>query len=346
MSARHIRSLVHGWETVRLELLNTKVSALGLRIEGSPVEPYTRRLLRELEGRGIVFKPEFYLTDVWGCPNKVPVIGIPFYLADPRLIRLEEEQAGEIEDGREIMMYLRHEAGHAVNYAYRLWRKPGWRGTFGAFSRPYPTTFRPDRRSRAFVRHLETRAYGRMYAQRHPDEDFAETFAVWLTPRGRWRQRYRLWPALRKLAYLDGLMKGVRGEEPRVRRGELLSPVEGMNIRLHRLYGLRAERYRKAAEGYVDDRLRQVFPPYRGKSPVRPAAALIDEHRRDLEDLIVRWSGLDGGEAFALLKKLELRAEALGLAFPRARRTRKLMDVAALGTALALEYSYTGRLVG
>ena len=138
MSERHIRSLVHGWETVRLELLNTKISDLGLRLEGSPVEPYTCRLLKELEARRIRFRPEFYLTDVWGCPNKVPVIGIPFYLADPRLIRLEEEQAGEIEDGREIMMYLRHEAGHAVNYAYRLWRKPGWRETFGAFSGTVP----------------------------------------------------------------------------------------------------------------------------------------------------------------------------------------------------------------
>ena len=266
MSERHIRSLVHGWETVRLELLNTKISDLGLRLEGSPVEPYTRRLLKELEGRGIRFRPEFYLTDVWGCPNKVPVIGIPFYLADPRLIRLEEEQAGEIEDGREIMMYLRHEAGHAVNYAYRLWRKPGWRETFGAFSRPYPRTFRPDRASRAFVRHLDTRSYGRMYAQRHPDEDFAETFAVWLTPRGRWRQRYRLWPALRKLNYVDGLMKGIRDETPRVRHGGLVEPGREDEHPAHpATTGCGPRRYRKAAQGYVDDRLRQVFPAVPGK---------------------------------------------------------------------------------
>ncbi len=346
MSERHIRSLVHGWETVRLELLNTKISDLGLRLEGSPVEPYTRRVLNELEFRGIRFRPEFYLTDIWGCPDKVPVIGIPFYLADPRLIRLEAEQSGEIEDGREIMMYLRHEAGHAVNYAFRLWRKPGWRETFGAFSRPYPRTFRPDRGSRAFVRHLETSAYGRMYAQRHPDEDFAETFAVWLTPRSRWRERYRLWPALKKLTYVDGLIKGIRDETPRICRGGLLSPVATLNIRLIRFYGLRAERYRKAAQGYVDDRLGQVFPAYRGKAAVRPAAAFLREHHRDLLELIVLWSGLNDEEAGAILKKLEHRAEALGLEFPRNRRLRKLMDIAALGTALAMDYSYTGRLPG
>ena len=345
MSERHIKSLVHGWETVRLELLNAKVSDLGLRLEGSPVEPYTRRLLRELESRQIRFRPEFYLTDVWGCPNKVPVIGIPFYLADPRLVRLEEEQAGEMEAGPEIMMYLRHEAGHAVNYAYRLWKKPGWREMFGPFSRPYPNTFRPDRLSRAFVRHLDTRSYGRMYAQKHPDEDFAETFAVWLTPRGGWRARYRLWPALRKLNYIDGLMKGIRGEIPRVSRGGLLSPVATMNIRLIRLYGLRAERYREAAQGYVDDRLQQVFPLVRGSVPA-PAADFLREHHRDLLALVVRRSGLNEEEAGAILDKLEHRAEALGLGFPRTRRARMLMEIAGLATALAMNYSYTGLLTG
>jgi Putative zinc-binding metallo-peptidase len=345
MSERHIRSLVHGWETVRLELLNTKISDLGLRLEGSPVERFTRRLLRELESRRIRFRPEFYLTDVWGCPDKVPVIGIPFYLADPRLIRLEEEQAGEVEDGREIMTFLRHEAGHAVNYAYRLWRKPGWRETFGAFSRPYPMTFRPDRVSRAFVRHLDTSTYGRMYAQRHPDEDFAETFAVWLTPRGGWRGRYRLWPALRKLKYVDALMKGIRDETPRGRLGSLSRPVATMNLRLIRYYGLRAERYRKVAQGYVDDRLRQVFPPVRGKAPA-PAADFLREHRRDLLALVVRWAGLDEEEAGTILDKLEHRARALGFGFPRVRRSRKLMEIAGLATALAMDYAYTGRLTG
>ena len=345
MSERRIKSLLQEWRTVRLELLNTKISSLGLRLEGSPVEPYTSRLLGELESRGIRFRPEFYLTDVWGCTNKVPVIGVPFYLSDPRLIRLEQEQAGEIENGREIMMYLRHEAGHAVNYAYRLWKRPGWRETFGPFSRPYPGTVRPDFRSRQFVRHLDTRAYGRLYAQKHPDEDFAETFAVWLTPRSGWRDRYRLWPALKKLCFVDGLMKSLRDETPHVRRGELSRPVSRMNLRLIRFYGLRAERFRQAARGYVDDRLKQVFPGCRGESSV-PAAGLLRAYSRDLQALIVRWSALNEEESAAILRKLEHRAEALALAFPRRRRSRKLMEIGALGTALAINYSSTGRIDG
>ena len=126
MSGKSIRALVQGWETVRFELLKTPISRLHLAVEGSPVEKYVRRLRREMETQGFRFKPDIYLTDEWGCPDRTPVIGVPFYLADARLIRLEEEQAGEVEDGRSIMMFLRHEAGHAVNYAYRLWRRPSW----------------------------------------------------------------------------------------------------------------------------------------------------------------------------------------------------------------------------
>jgi len=345
MSERHITSLVQSWETVRCELLDTKISDLGLRIEGSPVEPYTRRLARELESRGILFRPEFYLTDIWGCPNKVPVIGIPFYLADRRLERLEEEQTGEVEGRTEIMMYLRHEAGHAVNYAYRLWKKPGWRETFGAFSTPYPMTFRPDSLSRRYVRHLMTCTQGRTYAQKHPDEDFAETFAVWLTPRAGWRTRYRFWPALKKLKYIDGLIRDIRGRTPRVRKGKLLRPVEKMNIRLARHYGKMAARFRRYAQGYVDDKLRELFPPLR-KGASLAAADFLREHRRELLTRVVRWSGLDEEEAGAILMKLENRAKALDLRFAGNQRSRKLMDLASLGTALAMNYAYTGRLTG
>jgi hypothetical protein len=83
-------------------------------------------------------------------------------------------------------MYLRHEAGHAFNYAYRLYQTPEWRELFGPFNRPYRERYRPIPFDRNFVRHIEG-----WYAQKHPDEDFAETFAVWLTPGSRWRVRYR-----------------------------------------------------------------------------------------------------------------------------------------------------------
>jgi hypothetical protein len=100
------------------ELLGKRISQLGLRIEGSRVERFVQQLYRELERKGLrKFHPVCYLTDEWGCPDGQPVIGIPFYLADPRLAQLEKA-INDLESDRSIMMYMRHEAGHAINYAY------------------------------------------------------------------------------------------------------------------------------------------------------------------------------------------------------------------------------------
>ncbi len=345
MSGKSIRSLVQSWETVRFELLKTPVSKLSLAVDGSPLERYVRRLRREMEAKGFRFKPEVYLTDGWGCPDRTPVIGIPFYLADPRLVRLEEEQTGEVEDPRTIMMLLRHEAGHAVNYAYRLWRRPSWGEIFGRFTKPYRDSFRPDRMSRHYVRHIAVYPYGRTYAQKHPDEDFAETFAVWLTPGSSWRRRYRNWPVIRKLLYVDRLMKDVRRELPESRSSRRLLPVDRMNLTLAEHYGKKAERFRRDARGYVDDSLRDAFPASRGQV-LRPAAALFRRYRERLVERVVHWSVLTPAEAETLVRKLEARAAALKLSYRPGAEGERLMDVVSLVIALALDYAYTGRLTG
>ena len=114
MSAARTSSLINSWDTIRYELLNTRVCDLVLTIEDSPLAAPVERLRREFAARALRFQPTFYLTDSWGCPDEVPVIGIPFYLADKRLRQIEEEQTGEVEDDQLLMMFLRHEAGHAV----------------------------------------------------------------------------------------------------------------------------------------------------------------------------------------------------------------------------------------
>jgi hypothetical protein len=345
MSAKTIRALVRSWETVRFELLKSRISSLGLAVEGSPLERYVARLRREMEAKRIRFKPDVYLTDGWGCPDRTPVIGLPFYLADPRLARLEEEQAGAVEDPRTIMMLLRHEAGHAVNYAYRLWRRPSWGEIFGPFTKPYRDSFRPDRTSRQYVRHIAAYHYGRTYAQKHPDEDFAETFAVWLTPRSNWRERYRNWPVIRKLLYVDRLMKEIRGTAPGSRRCHQLRPVDRMSLTLAEHYGKKAERFRRDARGYVDDSLHDAFPASRGQV-LRPAAALFKRYHDRLVERVVHWSVLTPAEADALLRKLQARAAALGLSYRPGAEGERLMDVVSLVIALALDYAYTGRLTG
>lgn len=345
MSASNVKNLVHGWDTVRFELLNRKISDLGLKIEGSSVEPYVLRLRREMETKGFLFKPTVYLTDEWGCPDRTPVIGIPFYLADSRLAHLEEEQTGDIEDPKTIMMLLRHEAGHAVNYAFRLWERSSWKEIFGSFSKPYRDVFRPDRFSRQFVRHIATYSQGRTYAQKHPDEDFAETFAVWLTPRSDWRRRYLHWPVLRKLKYIDRLMREVKRQKPKNLRRKMVLAVDRMHWTLAEHYGKKAGAFRRAARGYVDDRLREVFPPSRA-DVLLPAVELFRRRRMELLERIIRWSSLDGREAETILRKLESRSNSLDLRYPRGKQRVKEMDVVALSVALAMDYAYTGKLTG
>lgn len=342
MSAERTSALINSWETTRYELLNTRVCDLGLKIEGSPLAPFTRRLYAELAAKGIRFRPAFYLTDSWGCPNEVPVIGIPFYLADKRLRRIEEEQTGEIEDDQMIMMFLRHEAGHALNYAYRLWERPDWKTVFGSFLRPYRDSFEPNPSSREFVRHLSHSQHGRHYAQKHPDEDFAETFGVWMTPRSAWRRRYRLWAAYKKLRYVESVIRQIREKSPKCVGGVLCDQIGDISSLLAEHYGQRSERYRALAQGYVDDKLREIFPAVTGRD-IMPVAELLTHHSDALFGRSMRWSGLTEGDVRSIQTKIVARATVLGLQYKHRDQTEKLLDIAALAASLAMDFAYSGR---
>ena len=165
-------------------LLDLRICDLALKIKGSFLEPHIKRLYSELNDRGIRFKPHVWLSEEWFSPDGVPGIAIPFYLAHPRLMKLERKQMLEVEGGTdtECMRILRHEAGHALDTAFRLHFRRHWRELFGSFAQHYPDFYKPKPKSRKYVLHLPA-----WYAQAHPAEDFAETLAVWLTSRSRWR---------------------------------------------------------------------------------------------------------------------------------------------------------------
>lgn len=209
-------------------LLFRKINELPLKIEATHLEDLIIQLYKELDTAGIVFKPKTYLTDNWGCPNEVPVIGIPFYLADPILCKMKTRMTGtSIEDDMNIMMFLRHEAGHAFNYAYRLYERSEWQNTFGRFSLPYQEEYKADPLSTGFVHHIPG-----CYAQKHPDDDFAETFAVWLTSNSNWQKAYADTQALVKLMYIDKVVAKFARKTPRVAGGRLDMPVEEMVVTL------------------------------------------------------------------------------------------------------------------
>ena len=140
-------------------------------------------------------------------------------------------------------------------------------------------------------------------------------------------------------------MREVRRQKPRNLRRRMVRPVEKMNVPLAEHYGKKADVFRRAARGYVDDRLREVFPASRARV-LLPAGDLLRRRHAELLETIVRWSSLDAEDVEILLRKLENRTDALGLRYPKSAERIQDRDVVALAEALALDYAYTGRLTG
>jgi hypothetical protein len=264
------------------------------------------------------------------------VIGIPFYLADPKLMRLEKEM-NDIEDAREIMMYLRHEAGHAFNYAYELYRTDAWHELFGSFRRPYRDDYPFVPFSRDYVRHIAG-----WYAQKHPDEDFAETFAVWLDPESHWRQRYANWGAMRKLLYIDRVATEVSDTPPTHAGGQTDITVDEMEQTVEEFYrGVHPDESAMIAGLALDTDLSDIFlDPSRRRddSDYRAAEDLLAEHRRDIVDKVNEWTGVRRTLVRALVAAVEQRLRELGLLATRERSRSQMIELTVYITALSMTF--------
>jgi hypothetical protein len=323
------------WDTERGRLLGQRISELRLAIGGSRVERLVARLYEELAARGLAFRPPVYLSDQWGCPDGTPLIGVPFYLADERLERIEAEHAGSIENDEEAMRYLRHEAGHAINYAFRIHERPDFAELFGDYARPYEEHYLVDPLSRDHVRHILG-----WYAQKHPDEDFAETFAVWLTPELDWRDEYRGWGALRKLEWMERVMRELADgapEMPGPTADDL--PVEAMHWTLADHYA-EDERLPLGDARQFDQDLRRLFATGNAAPAGDPAARFLMLHEGELVSRISYWAGVGPSAVRSLITALAGRAESLGLRVAGLEATT-LIEVTAFGMAVVMQWRYT-----
>jgi hypothetical protein len=322
------------------EILSKPIRELGLKLEGSPVDRFVQQLYRELDRKKLKkFRPNFYLTDEWGCPSGEPIIGIPFYLAHPDLALLEKEM-NDLETTREIMMYIRHEAGHAFNYAYKLHRTPEWKQLFGPFRRPYRDNYRPVPFSRNFVRHLAG-----WYAQKHPDEDFAETFAVWLTPRSAWRKRYRGWGAMAKLRYMDRIAQQLGQTDPVRRRGLTDITVDEMESTVGEFYRQSVTEAIPITDLALDTDLVDIFNVSKRRKGARPAGDFLHAHRKAVVDKIAYWSGVQRPLIKQLVEAIEKRIGELGLVADRSRESEHLAEVTVYATTLAMNYLTRGKFI-
>jgi len=321
------------WEGERRNLMARKISELGLAIAGTRVEKMIDQLYSELAEKSLSFRPPVYLTDQWGCPDGTPLIGVPFYLADPRLEKIEDDFAEGIESENESMRFMRHEAGHAFNYAYRIYDRPDWRQTFGPYSRPYRERYKADPFSHDFVRHILG-----WYAQKHPDEDFAETFAVWLTPGLDWKKAYSGWPALAKLEYVDRVMHELASEEPPVPAltdDDL--PVEAMRYSLEEHYRDIADSIPISDSGIFDGDLRNIFATAEESPNGQRAGEFLSSHRREIVGRISYWTGEGAHSVREFLNLLRNRAELLDLRV-RGLEASTLIELTAFGTAVMMNY--------
>jgi len=324
----------------------TPIRDLGLTLAGSPLEPILAEFLAELDRVGIGrVRPRFYLSTEWGVPDGTVAMAIPFYLARPDLTASHLEHAGHVEGiGRaDILRYLRHEMGHVVNYAYRLHDDPEWIDHFGPIGEPYREDYRPEPFSRRFVRHLPG-----WYAQKHPDEDWSETFAVWMTPGRDWRAEYADWPvALAKLRYCDRTLAALADREPLVTADDLDEDVGAIDYSLDHYY---RELHAPAGPfpAALDGTLRATFEDLGDLTPGTVhglASALIRRLEPDLGRGVYQWTGHFPEHTRALLRHLAGRAEALTLLYPRDREPQAAVGLACLVTTLAMNHVRDGSYI-
>ncbi|HVN78753.1 MAG TPA: putative zinc-binding metallopeptidase [Terriglobia bacterium] len=320
-------SLKRGWHHLADEqLLDLRLCDLPLSVEGTVMEQRIKRLYQELAGRGIRLKPHTWLSEEWFSPDGVPGIAIPFYLAHPRLMKMEREKMYQVEGGadKECMRILRHEAGHALDTAFHLHRRRQWRRLFGSFTQRYPNSYKPKASSRDHVLHLDA-----WYAQVHPAEDFAETFAVWLTPGSQWRRRYEGWPALEKLEYIDQLMAEIAGTVPKNKRRSKVEPLSEIKRTLREHYRRKCQYYAFEWPTSYHRELQLVFsrtPRHR----TRPsAAAFLRTVSRELCRVVAEKTGVHPYTINQLLQDMieQCRKLQLRVAVPESQARSKAIDL-------------------
>lgn len=324
----------------------TPIRDFGLTIEGTPLQPIVREFEGEVRSVGLTrIRPRCYLSTEWGVPFESVAIAIPFYLARPDLTALHVERTGLVEgfDRADILRYLRHEMGHVVNYAYRLYDQEEWVKQFGSITQPYSEEYRPEPFSRRYVRHLPG-----WYAQKHPDEDWAETFAVWMTPGLDWRKEYSGWPvAAAKLAYCDRVIGALRDREPDVTNVDLDEDVAEIEYSLGHYYRDDPIGLGEVPPG-LDGAIRAIFEDLGGagqqtpEEALAPAGALIRRMEPDLLANVFRWTGHFPERTRVLVRFLAERADTLRQGYVPAREAAAIVAVTTLVTGLAMNHVQRG----
>jgi hypothetical protein len=317
------------------KLLDLRLCDLQLEIEGTALEQRIARLHAELARRRLRFRPHVWLSTDWFTPDAVIGFAVPFFLAHPRLVRLEHREMLEAEGATNswCLQLMRHETGHAIDNAYRLHLRKRWREVFGHYSVPYRSSYVPVPDSRNYVIHLDY-----WYGQSHPAEDFAETFAVWLEPRSHWRSHYAGWPALAKLEYVDEVMQEIADQAPAVRSRARPDALTRDTRTLREYYADKKRRYRDETPSPYDDQLTRIFA--RGGTG-EGAASFLRRRRSALRRRVAQVTSQHPYLIDQVLNEIIPRCLLLGL---RRRRSSEeaFLDVCILLATMTTSFSHGG----
>ncbi len=321
------------------QLLATRMCDLGVAIDGTELDQRIAVVSAELEARGVQFRPHYWLSDEWFTPDGVPGIAIPFYLAHQRLAKLELAQMLEVEGGdqQSFVKILRHEVGHAIDNAYQLRRRPTRRRLFGHPGIEYPEYYTPKPYSKSFVQHLD-----HWYAQSHPDEDFAETFAVWLDPQSMWATRYAGWPAQRKLEYLDRLMRRIASTRPRVTSKRQVDPLSRLRKTLGEHYRKKREHYGLDHPDFYENDLRNLFSDASVYAKNPSAARFVSRIRKEVRTTVASFTDSYQYTIDQLLGKVIDRCRDLNLRLTDSEEATKI-DFMVFLTVQTMNYLHSGR---
>ncbi len=287
--------------------LNEMANGLSLGSLASEI----KQLHRELATKGLKFRPHIWISDDWFCPDGHTGFAIPFYILHPRLIAMMKQSHLTVEgySPRQRMQILRHETGHALDNAYYLRRNKQRQRIFGLSSTPYPKSYEPQAYSKQYVRHLSPN-----YAQAHPDEDWAETFAVYLDPDSRWQSRYTSGVVYNKLSCVESLIGTLRDRQPCKTNHQELEPIS-LDTRTFAGW-IREQQKQRQPKGptEIDRALRRIFAENQAKIVSRlPAASFVQRVRPDLIQQVAAHTGRRQYEVSFLVQNLQHRINALDL---------------------------------
>ena len=323
------------------DILKLRFCDIQLLISSSDVESRIKQLYDELDSKGLEFRPQIFLGDEWFSPEGMNAISVPFYLSNPRLQKLEKNLMLEVEGGTTdwFMKLLRHEAGHCFDHCYKFSKTTKWAKIFGSPETEYqPDTYRPQPFSKSYVKHLD-----RWYAQAHPDEDFAETFAVWLNPEIDWKKEYNQWPkALEKLRYMDSLAAVSTAIKNTAEKGRLPSNVKNLKSTLEKYYQRRRKENADDYPDFYDADLQKIFSGDLNLKKEFSAEKFMNRHRKAIISTVA-WSTSERKFTIdALVKRLTDRCQSKKLKLGKSE-TLTTMEVTSFLTSLVKNYLFTGK---